>query len=41
MIETPASRRIIAMIGAFHHPDDVADLVAREIHLEIAALRET
>jgi len=41
VIEASASRRIIAMIGVFHRPNDVADLVAREIHLEIAALQET
>ncbi|HEY0123076.1 MAG TPA: ATP-binding cassette domain-containing protein [Rhizobium sp.] len=26
----------IAMIGVFHHPEDVADLIDREIHLEAA-----
>lgn len=41
MIEASASWRIVAMIGVFHHPNDVAELVAREVHLEIAALRET
>ncbi|WP_280949023.1 hypothetical protein [Mesorhizobium sp. SEMIA 3007] len=41
MIEASASRCIIAMIGVFHRPNDVADLVAREINLEIAALEET
>ena len=41
MIEASASRRIIAMIGVFHRPNDVADLVAREIHFETASLQET
>nr|WP_019859714.1 hypothetical protein [Mesorhizobium loti] len=41
MIEASASWRMIAMIGVFHRPNDVADLVAREINLEIAALQET
>lgn len=36
MIETAADRRIVAMIGVFHHPDDVAGLADREIHLETA-----
>lgn len=36
MIEAAAGRRILAMIGVFHHPKNVADLVDREIHLETA-----
>jgi len=28
------------MVGVLHHPDDVADLVAREIHFETASLQE-